>query len=419
MRSLCYNRRMWSTPVVGKIARPTAFLCSLLVFLLLIYRPANTIFRSTGDVSIYQAYAAAWLDRPMSLPREYPPLTIGIFVVPQLVSATYYMLGFAVLAALATWLTVLLVDRLSRRGWWFVLYLALGTWGILFFRFDIFVVLLTVLAFASATRQRWIIAQVLLGFAVALKFYAVILMPLVVLWEWRDSRRLPIRSVLSGGISLCVAVGSMWLVAPVQMAGMLSYHRDRPLEIESVAAGLAWLVGPTQINNSFGSINVISPLSPVLIPLLTAANVLLLLALYGCFLKGYVNPPMAWVLALLISIATSKVFSTQYLLWVLPFVVIAAAPTTVREHDRRVSVYLWSWAGICILTSLIYPVSFTMLELGTATSIPTRLMILVVLRNIFLLGACYLSLRLDSYRHTGLMASAHERGDLKPRPGIE
>jgi hypothetical protein len=57
---------------------------------------------------------------------------------------------------------------------------------------------------------------------------------------------------------LAIAIGGMWLIAPAQVGGMVSYHADRPLEIESTGASLAWLFDPTAIGRSFGSVNQIN-----------------------------------------------------------------------------------------------------------------------------------------------------------------
>src|SRR3712207_5355737 len=322
---------MWQQAMAGRRTRPVAFLFSILLFLLVSTQLA-LFFRSTGDVRLYQAYAQRALATPMELPREYPALSIVLFVLPQLLAPQYYMLGFSLLAAFALWLTVLVVDRLSGQGWWLMLYLALGAFGTLFFRYDIVVVPLTVLAFAATTRQRWLLAQALLALGVALKLYPLILMPLVVVDEWRTTRRFPLQSILGGAVGLLLAIGSMLLLAPAQTMGMVRYHRDRPLEFEAVGASLAWLTGPTTAEFSFGSWNLISPLAPVLIALLTAANVVLLLAVYGGYGWGHLSRVGAWLLALLVALATSKVFSTQYLQWVLPFVALA---TGAPEGARR------------------------------------------------------------------------------------
>jgi hypothetical protein len=362
------------------ITRPTALFMGVLFLLLIVYRPAQ-FYHSTGDVILYQRYAQNILSDPTELPREYPPLAAGIFVLPQLIVPNYYVLGFTLLAMLATCLIVLIVDRLNCGGWWLLLYLALGAWGTLFFRFDIFVVLLTVLAFVAATRQRWLLAQVILALGVALKIYPLILMPLVVLWQWRVTYRLPLSSLLGSAMLLVLVFGTMWLISPAQVIGMLHYHGDRPLEIESIGASVAWLLGPVTFESSFGSGNVISPLSSMIITSLTSAQVVLLLVVYVCFLRGYLSPAAAWALTLLFAVATSKVFSTQYLLWPLPFVVLATGAFQ-RAMPRP---YLWLWAVICMLTSLIFPIGFR--------SMPVDLVMnLIVLRNVLWLIACSLAL---------------------------
>jgi hypothetical protein len=366
--------------ISGAIIRPTALLMAVACLLLVAYTPAH-VFRSTDDVILYQRYAQDILANLVELPQEYPPLAAGIFVLPQLMLPNYYTLGFVLLAMLATCLIVLIVDRLNRGGWWLLLYLALGAWGPLFFRFDIFVVLLTVLAFVAATRQRWLLAQVILALGVALKIYPLVLMPLIVLWQWRVTCRLPLSSLFGSAMLLVLVFGTMWLISPAQMVGMLHYHGDRPLELESIGASIAWLLGPVTFEPSFGSGNVISPLSSVIITSLTSASIVLLLVVYGCFLRGYLRPAAAWALTLLFAVATSKVFSTQYLLWPLPFVVLATG-IFQRAMPRP---YLWLWAVICALTSLIFPIGFR--------SMPVDLVMnLIVLRNVLWLIASGLAL---------------------------
>ena len=304
---------MWRQATTGPVARSVALLAGILLFLGLAYWPAHEVFRATGDVRLYQHYAELALKRPPELPREYPPLSAAIFVLPQRIAPTQYPITFALLAALAVWLTVLVVDRLCRAGWSLLLLLGLGSFGTLFFRYDIFVVLLTVLAFAAATRKHWLLSQALLAIGLALKLYPAILMPLVVLWQWRVERRLPLRSALGGGLAVLAAGTATWLAAPADVARMLQYHRDRPLEYESVGASVAWLFSPVTIEWSFGSFNVLSPLGPALIAASTVLTLVLLLSLYGWFAARRLSPAAAWALALILALATSKVFSTQYL----------------------------------------------------------------------------------------------------------
>ena len=396
---------MWRRTTTHRVARSVALLAGILVLLGLAYWPAREIFRATGDVRLYQHYAELALKRPMELPREYPPLSAAIFVLPQLIAPTQYPIAFALLAALAVWLTVVAVDRLCRAGWLLLLLLGLGSFGTLFFRYDIFVVLLTVLAFAAATRKRWMLSQVLLAAGLALKLYPAILMPLVVLWQWRVERRLPLRSALGGGLVGLAAGVATWLAAPAEVARMLQYHRDRPLEYESVGASIAWLFGPVTIEWSFGSFNVLSPLGPALITASTVLTVALLLTLYAWFAARRISPAAAWALALMLALATSKVFSTQYLIWALPFVVIAGEAALEARH--RIG-YRALWGVICLLTSAGYPIGFMLYEdvLG-ASQAPPPLMNVVLLRNLLWLVACGLALRYLRHRDLYVGATLH------------
>ncbi len=390
---------MWHKVRTWTAARPAALLVGTVLFLWAAYWPARFVFHSIGDIYLYQSYATLALKRPIELPREYPPLTAVLFVLPQLLLPSSYLVVFTLLAACVTWITLLVVDRLCHGGWWLLLYCVLGAFGTLFFRYDIFVVLVTILAFTAGVRRRWVLAQLLLAIGVALKLYPAILMPLVVLWQWRDERRLPLVSAITGTVSLLFVAGSTWLAAPTQSLEMLRYHGARPLEFESIGASLAWLLGPVVITWSFGSFNALSPLGPAIITGLTVLNVALLLALYLWFALGRLSAGSAWALALLVTIATSKVFSTQYILWALPFVVIAgesAAAAAVRP-----SYYRWLWVLISLCTGLIYPVGYMFAErLLSGGHAPTWLMSVVTLRNALWLAACILALRYWA-RHAG------------------
>ena len=358
----------------SSVRRPLAMLFAVLIFLCIAYPVMHGGFHSDQDVKLYARYAQAAQATPATLPLEYPPLVVLLFIVPLLIAPNAYPLAFAAFAALAVWVTLIVVDYCSGQGWWLWLMLVLGSWGTIFGRYDIFVVCVTVLAFVSAHRQRWLLAQALLVLGVGLKLYPVVLMPLVVLWQWQYEGKQRWVPVLWAGGLLALVIGGMWAVAPAQLAAMLQYHGDRPLEFEAIGASIAWLVGPTRYTHAFGSLNRESAYSPIIILLLTALNVGSLLVLYISCLRRQTSPAVSWALCLLMSIATSKVFSTQYLLWPLPFVAIALHESVSgREGNRRE--YTILWLLICLLTSLVFPVGQALLQ-------PDLLMVPVTARNI-------------------------------------
>src|SRR5918997_96106 len=91
--------RMWHSTRAQLLARLGAFCVATVLLLFIMYQPARQVFRSTGDVALYQRYARLALASPPALPREYPPASALIFVVPQLIAPSSYPLVFALLAA--------------------------------------------------------------------------------------------------------------------------------------------------------------------------------------------------------------------------------------------------------------------------------------------------------------------------------
>ncbi len=246
--------------------------------------------------------------------------------MPQVVAPGLYLAVFALLATLTAWGILLVTQRLGGDSR-LLLIAFIFVWGSVFFRLDGFVVLPTVLAYWATRKQRWLLAQGLLGVSVALKLYPLVLLPLVVLAEWRATRRLPWRSALGGVVSLLLVAGSWAALAPEQARGLLAYHHDRPLECESIPAVIAWLLGPVEMEFTYGSFNLATPLEARLLTGAMVACILLLLVVYAAVAFGRAPGAVGWMLVLLVLIATSKVFSPQYLLWVLPFVVLAVGET--------------------------------------------------------------------------------------------
>ena len=394
VETLCYPAGMASGADAIEDSRCKRFLTTRNVILVLAtfalgaiaYYPVRYL-DTLGDVSIYRDYANAVLANPAAFPKEYPPPSILLFLLPRILGAARYFDTFNALAALALAATVVIVDRLTRRGFWLLTLFALGTWAVIFTRYDIFVVWLTVLAFAAARRQRWVLAQGLLAGAAALKLYPLFLMPLVVLWQWRSARRLPLAALTSGAIFLFVVAGASWFAAAPALHQMWEYHAQRPFEFESLGATLLWLTRPVTIAVSYGCFG-IEPSPPFILGLASVLTVLLPITVYFAFARGYLRPAPAWALVLLFLLAAAKVFSPQYLIWVLPFIVLAESPTQPGSHVFRYG-HRAIWLCICILTSVVYPFALERIfGLRGSESDRDSVMLLVTLRNLLWLLAC-------------------------------
>jgi hypothetical protein len=159
----------------------------------------------------------------------------------------------------------------------------------------------------------------------------------------------------------------------------LSYFGNRPIQAESFASSLLWLasiVRPEQLSFAFtfGSLNVISHRSGLVSLLVTAMEAMGLLYVWWLQWRGKIDIAVSTLLTLLVVIVTGKVFSPQYLIWIIPLLAYAG------QADRR---WLVPWLVICLLTTWVYPYIYLLTNVVNVPHIPTFYPV-VTIRNILL-----------------------------------
>jgi uncharacterized membrane protein len=196
-------------------------------------------------------------------------------------------------------------------------------------RFDLWPSALAVLALATALRRHWAISAVLIGTAFAAKLWPALLVPLVAIWIARseDGR--------AAGRWLAIAVGTAaaWFapflaLSPGGVAHSFHAQFARPLQLESLGSSvlIAWhhIVGTRYfVESSYGSQNLIGPGTHAAAIVTSAVGLLALAGLYAAFARG---PSEAADLiryaaaAVAVTLAFGKVFSPQFLIWLIPLV---------------------------------------------------------------------------------------------------
>jgi len=156
------------------------------------------------------------------------------------------------------------------------------------------------------------------------------------------------------GVALCltlIAAGFGGALA-LNTRGTLSaflYAGQRPLQVESMPASLLWLgtlVGiPAFPDYSFVSLNYVGALDGVLRPLSAVALVAGCALVYWRQARGKLGVGRAFLACLAIVLVTNKIFSPQYLIWLLPIVAY------VEGFDLL-------WVVICLLTWLDFPIIY-------------------------------------------------------------
>jgi hypothetical protein len=350
------------------------------------------------DVPLYQSYGERVADglvpyRDFSF--EYPPGALPAIVLPALVTSSLdaYRAAFVEELALVGILAVLAFDaalratRLPRRerivslGLVALLPLLLG--GVLLTRFDLVPAALVAAALALAAAGRPRAAALVVGLGAAVKLYPALLVPLLAVDAWRRGGRRELAIVVGlAAAPVVLAYGVFLAVAPDGVLDSLGRQVGRPLQIESVGAGVllalhqAFGVGLSWASGS-GSQNLTGVGAGTVAVLQGVAQAAAVVLVWVGYARGpstterLVRFAAASVVAF---VALSKVLSPQFLVWLVLLVPLVGGPR------RRAALVLT--VAACALTAVWFPARYWDLvrEFDPLASW------LVLLRGLLLLG---------------------------------
>ncbi|MBX5468066.1 MAG: hypothetical protein K6U14_11335 [Firmicutes bacterium] len=300
------------------------------------------------DVAEYQRYAAAALSPPWFTrwPREYPPLSLAVFLLPRLLPLPYPDAFAAVTAGAYLGLLWWVRRRLDLAAAWRLLgYTALGGGFVLEGRYDVVAAAVAALALAAVEGRRFGQAWAWAGAGFLVKLFPAAVAPVAALVEARQTRRLPwARGGWTAAGVAAVVIGAGLRGGPGAWS-WVGYFAGRPPEVGSVVGELAALADPKhRIVFGFGSINVVSPWTAPLGALLAGLAAAVVVGVLVQLWRGRIGPVTATLTILTAVLLGSKVFSVQFLLWFLPWW----------------SYYRFSpwWAGTAVASSLAYPFAY-------------------------------------------------------------
>lgn len=367
----------------------------------------STPFLTLGDVNEYNQYALAfWTQAPLfhQFPQEYPPLAL----VPFAFTLTPFH-GILYYWAFAFWMGVIFclsylwmaLAVSHRKALIYALYLLVGALATLLMRFDLLPALATLGALVMGERKRYTWAYALLAIGVLLKLYPAFLVPVVMVAQWRDGQRGLVSTpqkalepeslavLWQRGQPILKGLGIFTMVIAVGFGGPLAlnfqqatsvftYNLARPIQIESAAASLLWLGTlfgfPVQGEGSFGSVNLVGPLSGPLKLLSLAGLVGGSLLVYWRIWNGNLSLGQAFLAAIGVVMVFNKVLSPQYFIWVLPLV----------AYVLGLDLF---WLALCCLTTLIYPFLYHYYYHVAHQATNPMLLWTIAIRNVLLMVA--------------------------------
>lgn len=312
-------------------------------------------------------------------PFEYPPLALLPMVLPQLITLgqplsfqSYMGLFLLENAILSTLVALILLQflrysQLSYRPRWvlsiYLLFIIINA-PLLPWRYDLFPALLTLLALLCVVVDRPTLAGLWLGCGITAKIYPIVLIPIFSAYYLAGRKYHELLRLLLATIgTTCLIILPFWLLAPGKILSFVQYHKLRGLQIETVPAGiisLAHIFRLTQVKQvyNYGANHLVSPLADSILKLQPFVFLTTFLIVIVCCLSRFqyerantsviaIESLVTYIfIALLTFTITNKVFSTQYMIWLLPF-----APLLPRPQAA------WMTA-IFTLTTLLFPLYF-------------------------------------------------------------
>ena len=317
------------------------------------------------------------------LPLEYPPLTLLPFSLALLAPIQYYQLAFALLMALVVVCTHWLLLRYGPRGAGliFTLYLLGGAVATAQVRFDLIPAALTLLCLIAAERRAWTVAYVALAFGVLFKLYPILLFPALFIAEQQmegcliipsKMRSLPeiLKQLLHAFLgfrqwrwrntllffALCIGITILFGFLNYQeaIASQIDYFLHRPIQAESTSSTLLWLTtrlgASYNIVYTYGSLNILNPFEHSVSIIGTCCFILGCISVLYLQWRGRMDIAQTSIALLLVFISTGKVFSPQYVIWLIPLLAYVGA------FD-----FFWVciWGPAAVLTTAIFAYFYT------------------------------------------------------------
>jgi uncharacterized membrane protein len=318
------------------------------------------------DVHLYEGFADAVFDGRVPYRdffMEYPPGALAVFLPPAAFGSGHYNAAFKVLMTLCGVATLVLIAWLlarfgasTRRLWAGVMLFALSPIAvgpISLNTYDAWPALLTLAALALLVCGFPAAAFGLLGAAFAAKVYPVVLLPPALAFVWRTAgRALALRALAVFAVVTAVIVGPFLALAPDGLTESFRAQAARGLQVESLGGSLLAVADrlgvytATVVHRTGRAISyeLTGSLPEALAAASSAAQLLAVALVAWLYLRGRDDQrrlAVAFAAAIAGFLAFTRFFSPQYLVWLIPFVVLLGPAAWAVSAVALVLAQLW------------------------------------------------------------------------------
>lgn len=292
---------------------------------------------------------------------EYPPVSLLLFFLPRLFASNIYsyawMFGLFMIACSTA--TAAAIYRYSLKAGadsplprvaWFTLCLLILT-PLPTSRFDIVPALLAFWAAQTAAGGQHRASSVAAALGAAIKIFPGLVIVSAAAFA-RQHRPFVLR-LLATFIAVVAVIACAWiLLAPVGALESFRYHAGRGLQVETLYSGIAIVAAlsssrPISTQYASSAFDLVSPWSSSVAAVSFPMQILAIgVSLYVFTVRrsGLMHTCAGVFLAFIVF---GKVLSSQYLMWILPF--ISVLPARVGSHARILTLLA------CVLTTIVDP----------------------------------------------------------------
>jgi hypothetical protein len=340
-----------SSATPARRAAPAAAV-GVALFLLACFAPVIGLYTEEvpADIKLFRTFGERTLGGEIPYDDifiEYPPAALPAFILPSLGPTAEYVLLFkalhiafgAVLVATVA-LVLALLGATRNRLYLATAFAALAPLALgptVLNRYDLWPAALLAAALAAFIAERTVLGPVLLALAILAKGYAIVVLPLALLYVVAHSGRAALkRGVLAGLVTAFIVVLPFAVTGPGGLRHSLTIQTNRGLHLESLAGSL--LAGCDRLG--IYSAHVVSGFAfefdgrfpDIVASLATLAQLAAVAATWVLFHRGPATPErlaLAAATAVVAFVTFGKVLSPQFMIWLVPLVALAgglAAP---------------------------------------------------------------------------------------------
>jgi len=302
--------------------------------------------RGVGDMYLYRLYAHR-MERGLVpyhdfffdwAPGSVPPVLAPVGLPgPYYVAFHVLIFVYAAVALLAVAYLLVLLGASRRRVYAAtiaaaVVPFALG--AIAIDSLDYWPALFTIAGLAAVVAGRTRLGLGLLGFAIVAKLYAVVVIPLVLIWVWRRrSRDEAIRSLAVGIAVAFVVALPFFVIGPTGLGFTVKSQFVRGLQMESLGASILMALDHLGVYHAHVvvgqpySLDVAGGVAKAVGAIFSVLTVGVLIWIYRAYLRGRDDPQRlvtASAAAVTAYVTLGRVLSPQYLVWLIPLVPLVA-----------------------------------------------------------------------------------------------